>query len=235
MTEAQDSLGLDDETAPQYEKLDNLKKARKSLRKELDDLKESKDLFEEATTEADDQIEAWEKLEGQFESGDTVFAPEPKVAARKRKLGTGPESRKRQRLNSSDIEDSDDSDFEEAGSDDSENHGSLVNDSRNRQPLTEEQISTKIQELKATKKRARTQKAEVATKMDGLRKDLKEIKLAEDEIESSLSAMCISGRNDYSKGAIQQDFANGIKELGMYISECVIFLLYGRPISSPRF
>ena len=36
--------------------------------------------------------------------------------------------------------------------------------------------------------------------MESVRKNLKEVKTAEDAIESNLSAMCISGRNDYSKG-----------------------------------
>lgn len=46
-----------------------------------------------------------------------------------------------------------------------------------------------------------------------MRKEIDENKKAEEEIESKMSALCISGRNAYSKGAIQQDFAAGIKEL----------------------
>ena len=223
MTEAQDSLDLDDETAPQYEELDNLKKTRKSLKEELDDLKDSKELFEKIITETDDQIEAWEKLEGQFEDGETVYAPEPKASTRKRKSGTKSKPKKRLRLDSSDVEDSDDSDFEESDSDDSDKDDSLADHSpQNREPLTEEQISTKLQELKSTKKGARTQKIEVGTGMDSVRKNLKEVKLAEEKIESDLSTMCISGRNDYSKGAIQQDFANGIKELGKSSYDCCL-------------
>lgn len=33
-----------------------------------------------------------------------------------------------------------------------------------------------------------------------------------------MSALCISGRNQYSKGAIQQDFAAGIKEIDQGIA-----------------
>ena len=54
--------------------------------------------------------------------------------------------------------------------------------------------------LKKSKKEARTQKTEVSSKMESVRKNLKEVKTAEDAIESNLSAMCISGRNEYSKG-----------------------------------
>ena len=35
------------------------------------------------------------------------------------------------------------------------------------------------------------------------------------EVRAEMSAICIAGRNEYSKGAIQQDFAAGIKELDM--------------------
>lgn len=35
------------------------------------------------------------------------------------------------------------------------------------------------------------------------------------EIEAAMSAICIAGRNDYSRGAIQRDFADGIRELDM--------------------
>ena len=144
LTEAQDSLGLDDETAPQYEELDRLKKERKSLKVELDDLKDSKDLYENVMTETDDQIEVWEKLETQLESGETVYAPKPKRAAKKRKTGSKPKSRKRQRRDSSDDEDSDDSDFEESDSDGSDEEISSAADSQ--EPLNEEVISTKLQE-----------------------------------------------------------------------------------------
>lgn len=143
MTEAQDSLGLDDETAPQYEELDRQKKQRKSLKTELDDLKDSKDLYENVMTETDDQIEVWEKLETHLGNGETVHAPKPKGAAKKRKSRSKPTSRKRQRRDSSDEEDSDDSDFEESDSDVSDEE---LTDVDSQEPLNDEQISTKLQE-----------------------------------------------------------------------------------------
>lgn len=219
LTEAQDSLGLDDETAPAYEELADLKKNQKAAKKELEELKDSKSMYEEIITDADEQIELWEGLSSQLDDGKTVFAPKPKAAAKKRKSGGDSKSRKRRRTGSSDTEDTDDSDFENSDSDDSDNSDDELNvDDTQRGPLTEEQISTKLRELKSTKKEARTQKNEVLSKMDDVRKNIKEAKRAEDKIENSLSAMCISGRNQYSKGAIQQDFAAGIKELDQEIA-----------------
>ncbi len=79
--------------------------------------------------------------------------------------------------------------------------------------MTHEQIAAKLQELRATKKEARGQKSEITANIAALRKEIDSAKEAEDKIQSKMSAMCISGRNQYSKGAIQQDFAAGIKEL----------------------
>ena len=81
------------------------------------------------------------------------------------------------------------------------------------EPLTREQITEKLQELRSTKKEARAQKLEITENMTTVRKKIDDAKDTEEKIESKLSAMCISGRNEYSKGAIRQDFAAGIKEL----------------------
>ena len=71
----------------------------------------------------------------------------------------------------------------------------------------------KLQKLRATKKEARAARAEITEKVKTLKEEIEEAKEAENKINSKMSAMCISGRNKYSKGAIQQDFAAGIKEL----------------------
>lgn len=54
--------------------------------------------------------------------------------------------------------------------------------------------------------------------MADLRKELNTAKEAEKEIKAEMAALCISGRNQYLKGAIQQDFAAGIKELDQEIA-----------------
>ena len=215
LTEAQDSLGLDDETAPAYEELAVLKNTLKSSRKELEELKDSKSMYEEIMNEADEQIEVWEGLEGELEDGKTVY--KPKAGAKKRKSGGINKPRKRLRKDSSDSEDSGDSEFKDTDSEDDDGE-SIADPSENQEPLTDEQISTKLQELKSTKKEARNQKNEVLAKMESVRKDIREAKHSEEKIESDLSVLCISGRNQYSTGAIQQDFAAGIKELDQEIA-----------------
>jgi hypothetical protein len=79
--------------------------------------------------------------------------------------------------------------------------------------LTEEQVGLKIAELKSTKKEGRRQRTRLEEKIKVLRAEMDDIRKADQKIEAEMSAMCIGGRNAYSKGAIQQDFAAGIKEL----------------------
>lgn len=75
-----------------------------------------------------------------------------------------------------------------------------------------------MQELKKTKKDGKAQKREITDRMASIRREIEAAKQAESKIESQMSEICISGRNQYSKGAIQQDFAAGIKELDQEIA-----------------
>ena len=75
-----------------------------------------------------------------------------------------------------------------------------------------------MQQSRNVKKDGRAQKREIAEHMTDIRANIKKAQDAEELIESQISALCISGRNEYSKGAIQQDLAAGIKELDQEIA-----------------
>lgn len=49
--------------------------------------------------------------------------------------------------------------------------------------------------------------------MKDIRKQISEIDKNEDQLQAEMNAICISGRNQYSRKAISQDYAAGIKEL----------------------
>ena len=210
LEEAQDSLGLSEEMAPDWAELDKLVKSQKSMKKRLEEMKDTKAAYGEAINDADDQIEIWDALQDDLESGKTVFQPKPKAETKKRKLSSKKISqrKKARRCGSSEDEESEGSTYQDSNSEDDEETGTPSG-----KPLTREQITAKLQELKSTKKEARTQKLEITENMTTVRREIEDAKNAEEKIESKLSAMCISGRNQYSKGAIQQDFAAGIKEL----------------------
>lgn len=212
--EAQDSLGLNDEMEPDWEEMEKLGKQARSMKKQMAEMKDTKAVYGETMNDIDEQIEVWDSLKEKLDDGKPVYLPKAKVADKKRKgKGRGRPCKKPRMTKSSDVdsEDIEDSDFS-VNSEDEDGRGS-EDEPQGQEPLTEEQIAAKLQELRATKKEARSQRLEITDKITQLRKEIEDTKEAEDKINSKMSAMCISGRNAYSKGAIQQDFAAGIKEL----------------------
>ncbi|MCJ1479498.1 hypothetical protein MMC13_008184 [Lambiella insularis] len=211
LTEASDSVGLDDQNGPAWEEKDRCAKTQKDLNKKLEDLKENKAAFGEAMQDVDEELETWECLRDTMEDEKPVYAPS-KDKKRKKKRNQG--SKKKQRRSSDDEDDDDfiDDDVSAGENEDEEEAASQGT------PLTEEHITSKMHELRATKKEASRQRTELDDHMKALRAEVDEAKKAENKIESQISKVCIEGRNAYSKGAIQQDFAAGMKELDQEIA-----------------
>ena len=165
--EAQDSLGLDDEMAPSWAEIDELSKKQKSIKKQLEETKDSKAVYGKVMNDVDEQIEFWAALEEKLDEGEQVFPLNPK-GAQKRKTGSEEKPRKKQRrtITSDNEEDVEDSDFEDKDSDEDESPG--------QEPLTEEHITTKLQKLRTTKKEARSQKMDITEKITKMRKEIEE-------------------------------------------------------------
>ncbi|MCJ1384792.1 hypothetical protein MMC17_007910 [Xylographa soralifera] len=214
LTEASDSLGLDEENGPAWEEMDRYARKQKELKKKLEALGETKTAYGETVADVDEQLELWEDLEAKIKDGNTVYPPN---RDKKRKKTGAEGSRKKARRSSND----DDDDFIDDGEDDAEVNEDVEEDeatSSPNPPLTEEQITSKISELRTTKKEGRRQRTELDQKMKAIRTEIAAAKEAEKKIESQISKVCIEGRNAYSKGAIQQDFAAGMKELDQEIA-----------------
>lgn len=215
--EAQESLGLDDEKSESWLKMDDLSKKQKSLESELNELKDTRELLGAAFNQADDEIEVWDGLRDSLEDGKTVFASKSKPSSKKRKGRNVKKPRKRQRHDANsddDFLDDDDSD-DSAPEPDSEEE---LDSAEPREPLSEDQVNAKISELRSMKKEARRQRLEITNKMTEVEEEIDKAREAEEKIETDMAALCISGRNGYSKGAIQNDFAQGIRELDMEIA-----------------
>ncbi|KAG9645665.1 hypothetical protein KCU95_g9010, partial [Aureobasidium melanogenum] len=105
----------------------------------------------------------------------------------------------------------DDGKTDEDQSSDNSDHESQISDRGS--PLTAEDIETKIQELKDQRKEARRGRSEIEAEVKDLNNKIKELKVEARNIEDNRSRICIDARNQYSKSAIQVDFAAGIKEL----------------------
>lgn len=168
------------------------------MEKQLAELKESKAVYGEILSDTDDQLELWDKLHEDMEDGKTVYAP-TQVSKKRKKSNKSPTRHKKRTSNWN-------SEEEDLTSNDASSQEDLeVDISSQREPLTAEIINAKIDELKSTKKEARLQRRELDSQILNLREELKGLDSAYDEIQAEMSAICISGRNQYSKSAIQQD------------------------------
>lgn len=148
LEEAQDSLGLSDEMEPDWEELEKLVKKSKSMKKQMDEMKDTKAVYGESMNDLDEQIEVWDGLKEKLEGGGAVFPPKPKIAGKKRKGNSNDKARKKQRRTKSSDDESDDvedSDFSDGSNEDEK--GS-EDESESQDPLTEEQIVAKLQELR---------------------------------------------------------------------------------------
>lgn len=214
LSEAQDSLGIEDELGSAWAEVDKLGKQIKALNKQLDEAKESKTVYTEIMNDADDELEVWDGLKEDLESGKTIYAPSKKPT-KKRKAVIDRKPRKRSRRDiSSDSEAYDDADSEDDQVEESEADSSQSE----QQELSEDQVSAKVSEIRSNKKNARQQKLELDAKINDLKRDIKLVRESEKEFEARIAARCIAGRNAYSKGAIQNDFAAGIKELDQEVA-----------------
>ncbi len=212
ITEAQDSLGLDEQMGALWEKRNVYERDLKRLKNEIGELKDSREDIGKAMDEIEEQLEIWETLRDDLERGQEVYPPAPKK--RKRETRKPGRPSKRQRRSRSVGSEDEDSDFADSASDASSDHdGEEGTEEAPRYPLTEQQVDDKIAEFKSTKREGRKHRVELDEKIKAVRAEMEKIEKADQEIEAEMSAQCISGRNQYSKGAIQQDFAAGIREL----------------------
>lgn len=191
-TETADSLGLGEEFEELEEQLTSVERRRRAAEKETSKLRDQKSSLRETMDNCDDDIEKWEALQEKLDDGKTVYAPTAKTKKRKRSSSES------------------DSENEDKGSDNSDNESQA---SDRGAPLTAKDIETKIQELKDQKKEARRGRSEIEAEVKDLNNQIKELKVEARNIEDTRSRICIDARNQYSKSAIQVDFAAGIKEV----------------------
>ncbi|KAI0200253.1 hypothetical protein F4808DRAFT_470663 [Astrocystis sublimbata] len=186
ITEAAESLGLEDQFEEFWSTAQAMDETMESCKAKISELRVAKSRLEDNFNNCELETEKWEDLQDQHSAGKTVYTPStnPKKRARGQGHTSGPEG---SRL---------------AGDGD-----------ESRKPLTDKQIEDKISSLREERKAIRKNRRTIDAQIAELRQ---ESKVARDEREMTTArfkAICIQGRNQYSKGAIQQDFAMGIKEL----------------------
>ncbi|KAF2688782.1 hypothetical protein K458DRAFT_414486 [Lentithecium fluviatile CBS 122367] len=212
ITEATESLELNDEISDLEDQQRSYEKEIDGIKDKIAELKESIQVYRDVMDSADQDLDIWEDLKDRAEDGKRVFAPMQKKKSKRKRGRTSTKSRKRRQGRD------DDSDIEYTSSR-SETSGNSENDPDSegiqppRPPLTLNGIKRKLEELRSSKKSARQEKAAASSKISELKPRIQELSQRIADVQAKMSASCIAGRNEYSKGAIQNDFAAGIKEL----------------------
>ncbi|OTA34386.1 hypothetical protein BTJ68_04823 [Hortaea werneckii EXF-2000] len=216
-TEATDSLGIGDEMEELDEKLEQVSRQKRSLQKNLQELEAQKKDHADVADQVDEQLEAFEDLLERAKEDETVYPPNQKAKKRKRDGKHSSTSRKKRRSHpissgSDGHDQSSDPDLDEDSAADSNDEADNT-DETDREPLTADQIEAKLDEMRKVKKECRQNRQHIEQKVRDIRKQMAPLKAEEAAIDAKQSALCIAGRNAYSRDAIRHDFASGIREL----------------------
>ena len=204
ITEAAESLQLEDEISESWSQSEALRKEKETLGKKIQELRGTKDAYGGALDECEAKLDIWEDLQEKLDAGEVVYAPSDTSNKRKRSekpLGS------RKNMESGDNDDNDDVDF---GSVSSDKENSQPNEDR--QPLDSDAIDKMLASLKSERKRIRDARRALNSEMAGIRKEIDRVQAEREELLAESKAICIKGRNKYSTEAIRHDFAMGIKE-----------------------
>jgi len=203
-TEAVDNIDLGDE-------YDDLTTMRVSYKEKIQRLNVK--IAEETVTRRDhevamfsttDEIGIWDDLQEQSKKGEMVHDPDE---TRKRKKSLTKVSRKRQHV-SEGAPDNNRLASEDSNPDD--NDEAMI--TLDRTPLSKSTIKKKLTELRASEKKARNKCSQIRHSIDELETENRMHQAKVNEIDTKIRYLCIAGRNKYSKTAVQQDYAAGIKE-----------------------
>jgi hypothetical protein len=211
ITEAIDSLQLDEEVRELETKMHAYEQELKETEEKIADLNESADVYRVTFHEVDEEIDTWEDLKDRVET-ETVFAPKREKNQKRKKSESKSDNRSRKRRQ---IQEDSDVEYIESGSDNASEseHESDTDVEVPQEPLTMQNVEQKLADLKSTKKNARQEKKAAEDNIKELKPTIRATKTKIADIAAQIRAICIDGRNKYSKGAIQLDFAAGIKEL----------------------
>ena len=213
-TEACRAFGLDETMAETHSKIGQIGEQIQNAKRDLNRCKKAQQNFTLKFEGIEDDIDSWETRQADFEDGKVVYTDPVKDKKRKWRLGSSKSSPsvskklKADESSSFELNDEENNKCLEREPSSSEGEGHELGS-----PLEKTQIEDKLRELKEMKKEARKQRQEINKQMAQARQKVKELEGEKFKYESKLRAACIAERNHHSRGAIQLDFAAGIKEL----------------------
>ncbi|KAL1795846.1 hypothetical protein ACET3X_006070 [Alternaria dauci] len=205
--EATESLELEEKVAEFEKQRNHCNEQIEQFQSKVKDLTESQKIYNIAMSSAGEDIELWVELQEQLEEGTPVFAPLPKTHKRK-KAGSSTQPHKKRQV----FDDDTDNDFPESNDDESESDNEVTFQAE-RTRLSKADIKEKLKELREMKKNIGRELTKINHSVNELKTQIRGLKAKKDEIDASIRRVCIAGRNHYSKSAIQQDFATGVKEI----------------------
>lgn len=202
VTEAVESLGLRNQTAPLFSKTAQLEKQIAQLKTRVSDLLTQKDSLEQHADDIDLDWEEWEGLTNKVVKGKTVYAPTKK---RKCKVKKAPFKSRKGRKS----EDPDDSDGSGASDKENSHPSSVV---QRGEPLTNDDIDAELASLKSKSRALRRQIRGISEDIETSRAAAEKAESEKDGLFAVIKELCVEGRNEYSRAAIRKDFAMGIRE-----------------------
>ncbi|KAB2099953.1 hypothetical protein AG0111_0g11806 [Alternaria gaisen] len=200
VTEAINSLELDG-TAELEELGAENRTSIKRIEDKIKSLRESQQACEAALSRTLKDMEIWEELQEQLDDGKKVYAPVGETS--KRLKGYKKDSARKRRRVSEEESDENWVPPDDDGTDD--DNGLEI-------ALSELDIYKKFQELRRSRKNAREEIWQIKGSIEELKLQISEHEVQNDETKGKIRRLCIVERNEYSKVAIQRDFAAGIRE-----------------------
>lgn len=208
-SEVSHSLNLDADVGDTWAQIEDLRRQVDKHKLEMGDLKDKKAAMDAMADELDVKTEEWEDLLIKLTDGQPVSRPPGSKKKRKRQSGPGGQ-RKRPGSFEPDS-DSDDTCDSDGVTSDKEN-GQLPSAEEHRSPLTEDEIEKELAGFKTEKKDLRNAKKPLTARITEVKKQVAGLTAKEKSLLAEIKSACIKGRNEYSRVAIKNDFALGIRE-----------------------
>lgn len=194
-----------------WAKVGGIKKDIRTLQESVEELEESKCVHEQILNDVNHQLKIWRRLKHDLENGKAVWAPSD--ISKKRKC-LAKETVSNKRCNYSPQSSDDDDDTTDTNTDDT-NTDDTIEDLANSQSsvLSSRDIKDKVIELRLMKRGAYMHHTDLDARIKIQKQEVESLMKAKGRIEAEMTALCIASRNHYSRRAIQQDFAAGVKEM----------------------
>jgi hypothetical protein len=203
LAEATRSLRLDSAVKHHDSELNDIEAERTETTLKREELLQQEKDGKFAKNETERSIRVWKLRRRQVTAGKVVYAP--KHTARKRK-SKRPQHPRPKRSSVFDSSSDDSSSSENASEEETDDDDSLG------EPLTKEKIQQELDQLQTTEIEIRENGKRIKREIKELRALEKDLKKQEKWSDARLKFVCIQARSNYSRHALQQHYAAGIRE-----------------------